>query len=360
MDKKKFDFDKTLGKTVQTLVKSVSWIILLFAIMIASIMVLGTQVDIDITSTDFQTYAATISILSIVIYTTFISNGQADGKNDLEYKSNFSIYSAASIGRDKKKINEFLKFKKTERIDNYIALACEEASLTEKQVREMTIKELRHHGVSLFLLRHLINIRKHKYPNIAYKNAEQLLSLTANESNNKNGETKATAERTYYNAGIAKKIILTIIFSCFGAAIAISSVLTTSWQESIVKLFFGIITFTMSLVGGYQIGFKGISVVRKNILATGIRYLGDYEMWLAQNGYKEERIDPKKWLLKEEKKEEENKVEKENTVNNNIKPILCNSIGVCGLGDGKDSVKPEEPRPVIDGDLGTNGSSNIQ
>lgn len=272
------------NSVISGILKYFSWIIFVIAVAVLLVVSFVESIGIGVSIRRLALFALISSVCAVILYFTFQLKGLARGKETEGYIKNEAAYKKARCNRRERDVTEFISVCREREKQDYIKSVVALTGKTEADLRKMTVKELKKLTIYTSRQKRTIkNLILNKYPDTAPRDSGEVLNVISEYAKSRYGVKKEEKKRFLMFSNV-RKISLAVTLLFFSAAIAISFVSSVNVAETLFKIFFSILSFLMSMFGGYNSGFKANAEIEKDILASMCLFLDDMDIWLIEQG----------------------------------------------------------------------------
>ena len=251
---------------VTRLIRNVSIIAIFLVLAIVMFTSLGAEFSLEgFLTSGFGVSSVLLSVGSIMLYELWLKNGQANGKEEQDYKDCIEEFQKKSKNISPERMQQFIEAERERRYKVEEKRISKEIENIDRQLQKKTLSDLARKMLQKKKQRledHVIEI------DMPYQIAEEIDSLRYAVKDEKKREYKPNATKRYLSFHRGKKYFMTILFSMFSINLIVMGSINGNWMNCLLSLLFAVVCITIAVISGFNIGYRSITVSNYGVYQT--------------------------------------------------------------------------------------------
>lgn len=268
---------------VTRLIKNVSIIAIFLVLAIVVFTSLGAEFSIEgFLTSGFGVSSVLLSVGSLLLYELWLKNGQANGREEADYKECIEKFQKTSKNISPERMQMFIEAERQRRYKVEEKRITKEIENIDRQLQNKNLSKVARKVLERKkqkLIDHVIII------DMPYQVSEEIDGLRYAVKDEKKKEYKPNATKKFLSLERSKKYVLSIFFSIFSINLIIMGTINGNWLDCLLSVLMAIVCITISVVSGFTIGFKSITISNYGVYQTANDFIEKAVSWCTKNGF---------------------------------------------------------------------------
>lgn len=272
-----------IKNVVTRLVKNISIVAIFLVLAVVILTSLGAEFSLAALLTGgFGVSSVLLTIGNLLLYELWLKNGQANGKEEQDYKDCLSDFETKSKNISPDKMQQFIEYEKQRRYE------VEEKKITKEL--ENIERKLSRSELSPLARKHLLKRKQHLQDHLItvdmpYKIAEELDALRYSMRDETKKEYKPNDTKIYLRKHRAAKYTMSAFFAMFSINLIVMGTINGNWLETLFSVIVAIVTITISITSGFSNGYNSITISNYGVYKTANDFIDKAVSWATKNGF---------------------------------------------------------------------------